>query len=233
MATKKRAALKPGALLYNRTCWDTEEWGIEVYNWTSHELCFEQHDPNHYARMTRPDGTPNLTMGCLHWTGGEGDYRAVYRTLRKRELGIHFFIDHKGRIFQFADPAVTVCPHAGAVNRYAYGIEMQGRGTNHSDALNKRRPRGVERQELHGEERSVALFTTDQVEAALGLCDAMADLANIPRRIPDHLDAIEPADARKKFRGVLGHLHVSSRKLDPGAQLFEALEEEGWKPVAT
>jgi N-acetyl-anhydromuramyl-L-alanine amidase AmpD len=229
MPTKKTTKLTPGALIYNRACFDPNEWGIDIYNWTNHGMRFETHDPNHYARLTRPDGTPNLTMGVLHWTGGEGDHRAVYNTLRKRELGVHFFVDYKGRIFQYADPAVTVCPHAGAVNRYAYGVEIQCRGTNHSELLQKRRPRGVERQELHGKPASVALFGSDQIEAVTGLCDAFADLEVHPRRIPDSGDLIADPDARKKFKGVLGHLHVSSKKLDPGMQIFDALAEEGWR----
>jgi hypothetical protein len=57
----------------------------------------------------------------------------------------------------------------------------------------------------------------------------MADAGFHPRSCPSKGALIENPDRRRKYRGVLGHLHVSSRKLDPGMQIFEELLDEGWR----
>jgi N-acetyl-anhydromuramyl-L-alanine amidase AmpD len=193
-----------------------------VRNYKTHGLQFTPDDANTYVRKPNP-----LTMGVVHWTGGEGGYAQVYRTLKKRLLSVHFFVAYDGTVYQYADPARVVCAHAGAVNQFAYGIEVQNQAFG---ASHPKFARGTAQQTLHGETQGVLMFTTAQVDAVIALCDTFVDLGVHPRRVKLGTDVLPAAD-RPKFKGVLGHLHVSSRKLDPGTQIFEEMVADGWKGV--
>lgn len=215
--------LTPGALYFDSTCHDPSRWGLKVYNWDGHNIHFPVDAPNHRPRKRHANGTPDIRFGVLHWTGGEGTYRAVARTLRARKLGIPFFVDYHGRLFQFSDPATTVSPHAGAVNGYCWGVEVQNRGIAKGEYPQRR----YASQRIHGHRYQVAAFSAAQVETVVALCEAMAMLCKHPRQVPGHLNLLPEAE-RPCFRGVLGHLHVSPRKTDPGEQLFTALMKAGW-----
>lgn len=70
-----------------------------------------------------------------HWTGGGNPAETVCRTLRNRRnpktgkpepLSVHYVLDLDGRLVQCADPAGTVCYHAGTANEWSVGCEIVG-----------------------------------------------------------------------------------------------------------
>ena len=73
--------------------------------------------------------------------GRGGSAEKVAAVLRERGLSIHYVIDADGRTVQMADPADTVCYHAGSrANAQFIGVEIVNRGV--APSLPKRnRPR--------------------------------------------------------------------------------------------
>ena len=57
----------------------------------------------------------STTAVVLHWTGGVGDPKQVYRTLRARGVSVHFCVGADAVVYQYAD-ADRRCAHAGQVD---------------------------------------------------------------------------------------------------------------------
>lgn len=194
--------------------------------WHDHGLFF---GPGHGAkRRTRP-----ITCGVAHWTGGENPPDVVYRVLRNRKpwpLSVEFCIDASGTVWQFADPLVTRCSHAGYANGFSWGIEMVNYGTRSllSRVPRAGRHRGTSSQTIHGRSRKVASFYRGQIESARALVEAVHGALDLPVDVPRHADGrVYSTTMSKKsvraFRGVLGHFHISRFKLDPGPTLLSEL----------
>jgi N-acetyl-anhydromuramyl-L-alanine amidase AmpD len=178
-----------------------------------------------------------INVCVWHWTGGEGDAAAVARTLVRRGLGIHFVIDRDGRIYQHCDPIMVACAHAGSSNARSVGVEIVSYGYAGGWAwdplralrvpLVPRRGRDRETYDATTHSRTVktAHFYPAQTLAAVGLATALSEALGIPREVASESGVLPPmllaGDAR--FRGHLGHYHVSEKKRDPGPALMDAL----------
>ena len=194
-----------------------------VRTWHDHGLFF---GPGHGARRR----TQKITLGVGHWTGGENPPDTVYRVLRNRKpwpLSVELCIGASGVIWQYADPLVTRCAHAGYANAFAWGFEMVNYGTR---AFLSRIPRaghhrGLSSETIHGRARKVASFHRGQVESAKALTAAVNGALDLPLDVPRYDDGrVYSTTMRRQsvreFRGIVGHFHISRRKLDPGPALL-------------
>lgn len=194
--------------------------------------------PKRGARRRYPKKT-DIDLIVLHWTGGEGPAERVFRVLYKRRLGVEFVIDRDGVCYQFADPITTDTFDAGAVNPRSIGVEMVNYGYRKwwRNIPRKGRDRVIDHQMLQGGKRGVARFYPDQMRTMVMLCDALVDLvptipANIPKVWNGHCWKVRPSRMDKHeiadFKGVLGHYHLTRRKLDPGLEPFRVLMRAGY-----
>jgi len=197
--------------------------GVPVRAWDDHGLQFT----NAQGGVRKASRKPSIFT--LHWTGGTGGGERVFHTLARRKtqdgkgLSVQLFVDHMGVVWQFADLAAR-CRHATATNAYGPGCEIQGLGI---DRTNMDLASPHER--IHGRLLPVLPFTEPQYRAVRGLAIALTTAFKLPRLVPGALgtDApfagvMPPANVHA-FRGVLGHLHVSRQKLDPGLEVFRRL----------
>jgi N-acetyl-anhydromuramyl-L-alanine amidase AmpD len=161
----------------------------------------------------------------LHWTGGEGGHDQIHRTLRKRGLCIHFTCAQDGSIVQHAGiDAVT--SHAGkTMNARSVGIEIANAGFPPGNA---KWPRQVIPAHIHDRTIRTLAFYEAQTTAVLRLTRALCDGLRVPFAVPrgesgevvaGKLSAVQ----RDAWRGVLGHLHISGEKCDPGLALLDAV----------
>ena len=234
------------ALIYNG---EELPCAAEVVDWHEHGLEFKPGMGHNRKRRHEP----NLLVG--HWTGGEGDERRIFNTLRRRGLGIHWTIPYDGVIYQHCDPALVAVAHAGRGNNSrSMGVELQNRGfpKRRADGRDRTKapavptrasvvsagrgkfPRGIYRDRLHGRRVSMCYFTVEQVEAWICLCDALTAADIIVPQVPKNsagelIQRQLPPSKRKRFEGVVGHYHLSGKKYDPGTDLLNALIlEEGY-----
>lgn len=190
--------------------------GREVRVWTEHGM--------HFDGLGRRTETRAVVQ---HWTGGEGDARQVFRTLRTRKpvpLSAHFFVDAAGVIWQFSD-ADDRCLHAGIANGWSVGIEYQNRGNANAEERGVRREVIVER--IHGHEAKRTTMLVEQTASGIALTDALLRAYGLPWAVPmdgaDVASTFLPRAALDSWRGILGHLHLTDRKVDPGLTLLRAL----------
>lgn len=215
-----------------------------VVDWRAHGKRFT---PDLKNIGKRKDRKPELLV--VHWTGGERSNSNIYRTLRERSYGVEFAMDFHGHIWQYADPYEVYTAHAGGMNLYSFGIEIQAQGLYPHPAwsaatqrrMDKRWNRGRYRDYIGGKPYSMVCFTAEQLEALMQFCDALADAEIIPRKLPLreepmvlhaedgdvvcgllHTERL-PRRERKHLKGVCGHFHVHNTKIDPGTQPLEEL----------
>lgn len=160
----------------------------------------------------------------LHHTAGEGNATAIYKTLSRRKLSVHFTIDRSGVVVQHADIDL-VTYHAGSANDYSVGIEIANRGVAPCMA---HAPREVYQDSVRGHARNFLKFYPQQVEAARVLTRDLCELLGIPYQFPmDSTGRVSRVTHDRAFlsqwTGLLGHLHVSDRKVDPSPHLMDEL----------
>ncbi len=160
----------------------------------------------------------------VHHTAGEGNGTAVFNTLVKRGLSVHFTIDGSGRIIQHAD-LDHVTFHGGVTNSWSVGIEIVNRGV---PPCLPRAPRNVIMEQMHGHIRPMLAFYPAQVSAARFLVRDLCDLFQLPVACPvDQSGALETttiSDERlATFRGILGHYHFKRTKIDPVPHILEEI----------
>lgn len=202
---------------------------VTVRSWDEHGLRFT----NAEGGIRKLPRTPSIVT--LHWTGGNGDASRVFRTLRHRKtrdgkgLSVQLFIDAAGVLWQFADLADRA-RHASGANKYGPGIEIQGLG------LDRVAHPAAQDAVIHGRAHRVLPFTEPQFRTVVAVSKALAALCNLPRAIPGNGGAFYAGlltrDEIANFSGVLGHLHVSEHKLDPGIEVFRRLEDAGFAPTS-
>lgn len=171
---------------------------------------------------------PWPTQVLLHHTAGEGDARAIYRVLQNRKLSIHFTIDYYGIVTQMAD-IISRAAHGGTANAQSIGIEIANRAV---PPMNAKRPRLLCEDTLRGKKRTFLQFTRPQVESTRLLLKFLSKSCNIQLTLPLEGDksmvlrrTMTPKE-RSVYRGVLGHWHVSSRKIDLVPHLMDELARE-------
>jgi len=201
--------------------------GVTIRSWDEHEMRFT----NAHGGVRKLTRKPSIFT--LHWTGGTGDAAQVYRVLKNRKtrdgkgLSVQLFADHEGVLWQYADLGER-CRHASATNKYGPGLEVQGRGidrtSDHSQSIDE---------EIHGRKHTVIPFTPAQNRTILAVSRTIVTLFGIPARVPGNgsgpfPSVMTPREIRR-FKGVLGHLHVSKHKLDPGLDIFRQLVGSGFE----
>lgn len=153
-----------------------------------------------------------------HTTGGEGGAKRVHDTLMLRGLSIHFTVDHDGKIVQQAD-LDTVTFHAGKHNAHSIGIEVRNKLLAPPHA---KTPRDAFLGTVHGREFRFLALSTAALESCRVLRDELSRRLSIPRATCRELRVLT-AEEIEAFRGHLGHLHLTTRKIDPGPELLRWL----------
>lgn len=199
---------------------------VEVRNWHQHKMEFKP------GRGARKRISP-IDLFVLHWTGGEGNAEAVYRVLNGRGLGIEFVIDTDGMIWQFCDPIFIDTFDAGNVNHRSIGVEIVSYGfrTKATDVPGKGRFRNHSREKINGSTINAAQFNDKQLKALQALLKAVCGAI-------DTLPYVLPYDASNSLitsamtnqqladhKGIIGHYHITNKKLDPGLHIFKWLKE--------
>ncbi len=151
-----------------------------------------------------------------------GTSRKCFKVLHdRRGLSCHFLLDVDGTLYQTLDLADTAW-HARQANPRSIGVEIANLGAYppgryplaHAGAL----VRGV----VNGRELEMADFTPEQYATLAQLARALCEVfPGIAREVPRtgggavRTDALDEAEF-ERFRGILGHQHVSTDKSDPG-----------------
>lgn len=157
-----------------------------------------------------------------HWTAGEGAPDAVVRVLQQRGLSIHYVIGYDGVVKQCADPATTVCFHAGSkANERFIGVEIANKAVGPS--LPKR-PRELVQAHAHGRKFGALDFTDGQYASVIALANDLSERFKIPRVTAPGTDVIDV----RAFNGHVEHIHVSKRKIDCGGLVMQALRSHGY-----
>ena len=180
----------------------------------------------------------------LHWTGGNGLAPQVYRTLRTRKnergrvlgLSVQFVIEPNGTIYQFCDASAR-CQHAGSIddtnhdglqesaNACTVGVEIVNPASSIANTRGIRR--ALVREEIHGVDQVATAFTAEQTASAIALTRALCAAYGLPLVVPmdgdQVLSTVMPEAEFATFRGVLGHLNLTTRKRDPGLAILRAI----------
>lgn len=190
--------------------------------------------------------TKEIDLFVVHWTGGENEPPAMFRTLERRELGIEFAITREettpgySTIYQFCDPIAVDTFDAGYVNRRSMGVEIVNYGWRNPRKLWLIPKRGKERDRYKtswGKRNpTYARFYPHQLHTLLALANTVIDsgVTRIERQVPrivGQADMIRRTMTRPEvaeFRGVLGHNHISAKKADPGTDALEMLIANGY-----
>ena len=203
--------------------------GAPVRTWDDHGLEFRAGAKNARARTAAVD------LIVLHVTGGEGAPPQVYRTLTARGLSCDFVIDADGVIWQHSDPATVCTYHAGHVNGRSVGVEIVNHGFTRDPKLLAKWSGLREQYEttIHGRKITMSRSHGAQHAATLALCDALTTRLAIPRELPRgdtgklRTGAMTRAEVAG-YRGVLGHFHLTTAKIDPGTDVLDTLLFAGY-----
>lgn len=200
---------------------------VFVSDWNVHGMQFRPY------KGCRPRAQ-NISLVVLHWTGGESSAEKFYQNIKARGLGIEFYIDRNGRIYQFCDPSFVDTFDAGRFNARSVGIEIANYGfrwKSHRLAHKLLAPRIARDRDLYEtilrrRKRVFADFYPIQKLSLFHLLESLCDALNIPPKIPKDGSAnpiIETLsfEASEMFHGICGHYHLSKRKSDPGTRLLE------------
>lgn len=209
---------------------------VPVIDWHEHGMRFE---PGKGARQRTRE--PDLFVA--HWTGAENPATTLYNTLinhkvkdkdtgkmRPAPLGVEFYIDPDANVYQFADPAHVDTFDAGDYNARSIGCEIASFG----HRVPKGKKRNTASQEINSKRYDVAVFTPEQMRAFVFLLAAVLRwFPKIPMRVPrDATGTIIKRTLTKEelatYSGVVGHFHLTERKVDPGLEPFEVLSECGY-----
>ena len=188
----------------------------------------------------------------LHHTGGSGMAAQLLRTLKTRtdkrgkvmRLSVHFCVEPNGNVYQFCDTNRR-CAHAGSVddtngdglqasgNAYSVGIEVVNPASPVASTRGIRR--ALVREEIHGIEQVATAFTSEQVASILALTGALCSAYGLPFDVPmdgpDVLATVIPESDFVNFRGVCGHLNLTSGKRDPGLAILRSIASMTRRPT--
>lgn len=146
--------------------------------------------------------------------------KGCFRVLVERGLSTHLLIDHDGTVYQPLDLAL-VAFHAAGRNRPSIGIDLNNpiRPDRLRDAK-QIEDRGLFRGRINGSDVSSLGYTDAQYNALIavlrGLGRLFPALANLSAPVGDDGQVQRTVLRNPGFKGLVGHLHVSATKWDPG-----------------
>ncbi len=217
--------------------------------------------PGRIARYGRRRGAPPpgepfpvetlrslVTQIVLHYDAA-GTSRRCFEVLQDiRGLSCHFLLDLDGTVYQTLDLRERAW-HAGSANDRSVGVEIANIGAYRDRAAVERwyarHPlpsgagggRGLVRGSVKGRDLWQHDFTDAQYRALGRLVAALCRVLDVPPAFPRDargrvIAATLPPGEAREFRGILGHLHLSPGKIDPGPafdweRLFAALGRGG------
>lgn len=208
-------------------------FGHEVRLWTDTKLAFKD----------RPKRTETRAV-WLHHTGGERPGEGLFSTLKQAGTSVNFAVDQSGVVWQYCD-ADVVTAHAGGprviytANPWAVSIEFINRA-NH-EAWHKTWPRELGDEVVCGDHVKATQLYPIQVERGVALvellCEAYALPMDVPRNEAGELNTGRlTLEELRTFRGVGGHYHNHTVKMDPHTKILRAVAERGellrQRPVA-
>jgi hypothetical protein len=201
---------------------------IPVFNWHDTKMEFAIGDGYNKRR------TVDITLGVYHWTGSENPVETMYRVLNKRKLGVEFCITPLGSLYQFCDPVLVDTADAGKANKISFGVEVINQGT--TSLWNPKKwktpraqvrggydlgPRPHYLTEIHGKKKRCYDFYPQQTATMCAFNALMVEA--IPTYEADV--CIEPGLIDwENYRGAVGHLNITKRKIDPGTRPMQHLE---------
>jgi N-acetylmuramoyl-L-alanine amidase len=167
----------------------------------------------------------HIDQVVIHYDAA-GSSRRCFDVLHdNRGLSSHFLIDMDGTIYQTLD-VVERARHAGQANDRSIGIEIANVGAYSSDKELKSHRRGARSAPVVGRVQNRRLhqyrFTDAQYDALIELIAALRSaLPRIRLDVPrsssgQYVDTVLSQAELQRFRGILGHYHVSDHKVDPG-----------------
>jgi N-acetylmuramoyl-L-alanine amidase len=174
----------------------------------------------------------------LHLDGCRSS-RQCYDVLIERGLSAHLLLDRDGTIYQTLDLQGACAFHAGKVNSRSIGVEICNPERLERNDPMEARPvvtLGVSNAGPNGMRSPMLGFYPRQVEAVIALTRALASLFPIPLVLPKAVEPDAPAGvsqgrdtrvANGEFRGICGHYHLQSNKIDPGTALWQPLRDAG------
>lgn len=165
----------------------------------------------------------DITLGVVHWTGSENPVEVMYKTLRKRRLGVEYCISPHGVLYQFCDMMRVDTADAGSANKISWGVEIVNAGIRRANTLwrepryrkVKMGPRHAYSTKIHGKKVNCWDFYPAQFETLCALNKLISDV------VPTYSDEVSIAPGVidwKNFCGAVGHYNISERKLDPGTE---------------
>jgi len=177
------------------------------------------------------DRTVDLIV--VHWTASErvgldGARRTLFNMSARKDAGCHLLITNEGTVWQLADLTRDMTTHVGhrAVRRRSIGIEVscQGWVKKGRKMHDLAKAREWYRDKSQGWRPTMANFFPEQQDALNRVCVAMSLALDIPLAVM--LDPFRQRSNRKlkQFQGVIGHVHCSKTKSDPGTKTLQAID---------
>lgn len=200
-------------------------WEDEGYGW----LQFRVGDGHNKERVE------DIDLGVYHWTGSENKVETLINTLRNRELGVEFVIDHVGMLYQLCDPLLVDTADAGIANSRSFGVEIVNAGIRRwNTRWREPRYRKVKMGRrsrydttIHKETVRCWDFYPEQKMTAFALNETMVEaIPTYPRDVCLAAGVVSidlryiGRQGKHVIRGAVGHYQVSRRKIDPGTQLM-------------
>lgn len=198
----------------------------------------------HYGQYY-PDGcykkqkTRTPKMLVAHWDVCLST-NSMFDVTMQRGISVHFGIDNDGTIHQFLDTK-DIAYHAKGVNTVSVGVEIcNGVLPKYNEYYKKKNlpERSITSgTKIHGKVLEPYLnFTSEQIEAFKALTLALHKAHGIPLVTPldkdgELLMGVSDEVVKNTFKGVIGHYHVTTNKVDPGnLPLKDIVEELANKP---
>ena len=169
------------------------------------------------------------TLAVLHYDV-TFSAESTHRVLKARGLSTHFCIDGDGTIIQHHDPASRRCSHAGSTaDRVSFGVDVN----NVAEVKHRKRDGGrwgkerdIHRLRVHGSPVDLLGYFPEQIRALKALLWAVCPELGVRIRYPvspsgGPLMSLFP-EARE-WNGIVGHHHLTERKIDPGPLPWDEL----------
>jgi len=176
------------------------------------------------------------TMIVTHWDAALSA-KSCYAILKKRDISSHFVIDNDGTIYQMVDTQ-NIAWHAGIrrVNNVSIGIDFSNAYYLKYQSYYRKKGFGnrpvLSDSKVHGQKLKSHLgYYPIQIEAYKALLKCLNSHYNIelecPREVGGHmLCGVSEKAAEGKFKGVVSHYHLTTRKIDcAGLQIDEIIKQ--------